>query len=227
MVVQDWLSVVIQSLQNLWYEFVGVLGSLVGALAVFIVGLIVASVLASIVEKVIELIKLDRLLESLDIKEYFERAGLPLNSGRFFGRLTYWFLVIAFVLAASDILKFDNLSQFLRDVLLYIPNVIVAALIMLATLILARFLKGLVKSSVKSAKVKGYKFLGSLTWWAVIVFGFLAALSQLGVATDLINMLVAGFVAMIALAGGIAFGLGGKDYAAYLLSHLKDHHHEE
>jgi hypothetical protein len=65
-------------------------------------------------------------------------------------------------------------------------------------------------------------FLGTLTWWAVVFFGFFAALSQLGVAVALINSLVTGFVAMLALAGGIAFGLGGKDYAAHLLNKLRE-----
>jgi hypothetical protein len=134
--------------------------------------------------------------------------------------------VIVSILAASDILGFATLSEFLREVLLYIPNVVVGVLIMLAAIILANFLKDIVKASVKSAKLTGYKFLGSLTWWAITVFGFLAAISQLGIAQDIVNTLVAGFIAMIALAGGLAFGLGGKNYAEYLISRLRDHHEE-
>lgn len=224
--VQEWVTVTIQSLQNLWMGFVDVLGNIVGALIVFLIGLIVASGLGAFVKKVIDLIKLDFLLRNLGIEKFFERAGMKIDSGKFFGKIVYWFIVIVFLLAASDILGFVTLSSFLRDVLLYIPNVIVAILIMLAAIILGNFLKDLVLSSVKSAKLKGYKFLGSLTWWAIIIFGFLAALSQLGVARDIINTLVAGFIAMIALAGGLAFGLGGKDYAEYLVSRLRGHHDE-
>jgi len=224
--VQDWVTVIVSSLQNLWMGFVDVLGSVIGALVVFLVGLIVASGLGAFVKKIVDVIKLDSLLRNLGIEKFFERAGMRINSGKFFGKLVYWFIVIVFLLASSDILGFETLSTFLRDVLLYIPNVIVAVLIMLAAIVLANFLKDLVKSSVKSAKLKGYKFLGSLTWWAITVFGFLAAISQLGVARDIINTLVAGFIAMIALAGGLAFGLGGKDYASYLISRLREHHEE-
>ncbi|MEX2436743.1 MAG: hypothetical protein WD471_01090 [Candidatus Paceibacterota bacterium] len=226
MVVQDWVSVIVESLQSLWIGFVGVLGSVLGALVVFLVGLIVASGLGAFVEKIVNLIKLDSLLSSLGVRKYFERAGISLNSGKFFGKLTYWFLVIVFLLAASDILGFSTLSAFLKDVLLYIPNVIVAVLIMLAAIIVGDFLKKLVGSSVKSAKLSGHRFLSSLTWWAVILFGFFASLSQLGIANDIVNAIVFGFVAMIALAGGIAFGLGGKEYASFLVSRLKNHHHE-
>ncbi len=214
------------SLQNLWAGAVGVLGSVIGALIVFLIGLIVASGIGKFVEKIFGLIKLDALLKSLGIETYFERAGISLNSGKFFGKIAFWFLLIVFLLAASDILGFATLSFFLKDVLLYIPNVVIAVLIMLAAIILANFLRDLVKSSVKSARLKGNRFLGSLTWWAITVFGFLAAVSQLGVAQEIITTLVGGFIAMIAIAGGIAFGLGGKDYAGYLISRLKEHHEE-
>ena len=84
------------------------------------------------------------------------------------------------------------------------------------------FLKNLIQASVKSARLHHAGFLGSLAWWSVMVFGLLAALTQLGIAVSIINSLVTGFVAMLALAGGIAFGLGGKDLAADLLSKLRN-----
>jgi len=223
MVIQDWLSVVVGSLQNLWVGAIGVLGSIVGALIVLIVGLIVASGLGALVERVVGLLKVDKLLSNLGVHEYFERAGLNMNSGRFVGRLVYWFLVVVFLLAATDILGFYTLSNFLREVLLYIPNVIVAVLIMLAAVVGANFMRNLVRASVKSARLHAAHFLSSLTWWAVVLFGFFAALSQLGIAVSIINSLVTGFVAMLALAGGIAFGLGGKDYAEGLVNRLREH----
>ncbi|MFB6212210.1 MAG: hypothetical protein ABEI53_00100 [Candidatus Magasanikbacteria bacterium] len=227
MVVQDWVSVVVSSLQDLWIGFVDVLGNVLGALVVFLIGLVVASGVGAFVKKIVNLMKIDDLIRGLGVEDFFERAGIRLDSGKFLGQATYWFLVVVFLLAASDILNFSTLSQFLRDVLLYIPNVIVAVLIMLVSIVIGNLLKETVRSSVKGAKLQGYKFLGSLTWWAVVVFGFLAAISQLGIAQSLINTLVAGVVAMIALAGGIAFGLGGQDYAHYLVSKLRKHHEEE
>ena len=66
------------------------------------------------------------------------------------------------------------------------------------------------------------KFLGSLAGWTSIVFGFLTALVQLGIAVSIINTIITGVIAMFALAGGIAFGLGGKDYAAHLLGKFRE-----
>lgn len=220
--VDAWVEVLAQSLRGLWLQVVSFLPSLVGALLVFFIGLIVAAVLGQVVARLISYLKFDALLRQLGVHVYLERANIKLNTGTFLGELVYWFILVAFLLASSDILKFTSLSGFLRDVLNYIPNVVVATLIMLVALVVARFLKGLVRASVAGAKMHHARGLGALAWWGVTVFGFLAALSQLGVAQDIVNALVTGLVATIAIGAGLAFGLGGKDMAHDWLSHVRE-----
>lgn len=222
MIIRSWSDVLISSLQHLWVQVVSFLPNLLGALIVFVVGLVIASGLASLMERLVEFLRVDKLLRQVGLEAIFERAGLKLNAGRFFGAVVYWFLVVAFLLAASDILQFFALSSFLNNVLLYIPNIIIAALIMLVAFVAGNFLRGLVRASVKGTGVRSSKFLGSLVWWAIVVFGLLSALTQLGIATSIINTVITGLIAMVALAGGIAFGLGGKDYAAHLLGRLRE-----
>ncbi len=222
MVVQSWTDVVVGSLQNLWWGVVNYLPNLIGAFVVLVIGLIVAAGLGALVEKILEGIRLDTLLEKIGLKPIFERAGLKLRAAYFFGKLVYWFVVIAFLLAVSDSLQLYALSEFLTSILNYLPSVIAAVLIMLAALVLAHFLRRVVTASVMSAKLHSGPFLGTATWWAIVVFGFLTALTQLNIASTIIQTLVTGFIAMLALAGGLAFGLGGKDYANHLLNKLKD-----
>ncbi|MBT9170624.1 MAG: hypothetical protein DDT18_00968 [Actinobacteria bacterium] len=221
MVIQSWAEVVVNSLQSLWFGVVDFLPSLIGALIVIIIGLVVASGLRALIEKIVGVLKIDSLLKKIGLSPFFERAGLQINTGKFFGLLVYWFLMIVFILAATDILGLFGVSLFLRDILAYIPNIIIAVLIMLAAIVLANFSKSVVKASVMGAKLHASKFLGTLVWWTITVFGFLAALIQLGIAVTILNTLITGLIAMLALAGGIAFGLGGKDYAAYLLEKLR------
>lgn len=223
MVAQNWTEVVVTSLQRLWDGVIIVLPSLVGALIIVIIGLIVAYVLGTlVVEKILEALKLDTLLQKLGLSPYFERGGLHLRASRFFGKLVYWFVTIAFLLAASDVLGLFAFSSFLKDVLFYLPNVVIAILIMLATVVVANFVRRLASASVMSAKLHAAHFLGSMAWWAIVVFGFLTALIQLNVAVSVINTVITGFVAMLALAGGLAFGMGGKDYAASLINKLRE-----
>ena len=222
MYIQNWSNIIAGSLQNLWLDVISYLPTLIGAIIVFIIGLIVASALGTLVGKIISVFKIDEGLKKLGVEKYFDRAGLRVDTAMFFDRIVFWFLIIAFLLAATDILRFYALSAFLRDVLAYIPNIVVAVLIMLAAAILANFLEKLVRGSVLSARLHAAKFLGGLTWYSVIIFGFLATLVQLNVATTIINTVITGFIAMVALAGGIAFGIGGKDYAAHLISRFRD-----
>ena len=98
----------------------------------------------------------------------------------------------------------------------------IAVLIMLAGVVVASFGAKLIRASVLAARLHSAHFLGALTKWAVLVFAFLAALSQLGIAGALVNTLIMGFVAMLAIAGGLAFGLGGKDVAAAWLEKLRE-----
>ncbi len=222
MLIQTWTDVLISSLQNLWIQVLSWLPAFLGAFVVFAVGVIVSAGLGSLVEKVIGALRLDSLLRRLGVEEYTKRANMELNSGHFVGQLVYWFMMLAFLLAASDILGFYALSSFLRDVLVYLPNVAIAVLIMLAALVAANLTKHLVRASVMGARLHAAKFLGSAAWWVVMVFGGLASLVQLGIAVSIINTLITGFIAMISLAGGLAFGLGGKDYAAHLMQKLQN-----
>jgi len=200
---------------------IGFLPNLLGALLVLVVGLIVAAGLERLVERLVFYLRIDALLEKMGVGAYLQRANLQLNVGHFLGKIVYWFMVVAFLLASSDILSFTALSGFLQDVLLYIPNVLIAALILLAAVVAANFLKGLVLASVLGAKLHAAKFLGAATWWVIMIFGLLTAAAQLNIAVAIINTLITGIIAMLALAGGLAFGLGGKEAAARWISKME------
>jgi len=222
--IQNWTDVIVLSLQNVWVSVVSFLPTLIVAIIILLVGLFIASVLGSLVEKIFDALKLDVFLsKTLGLSQYFERAGLNLRGAYFIGQLVNWFLIISFLLAVTDMLGLYAFSNFLKDVLNYIPNVVVAVLIMLATFVVANFLRRVVSASVASARLHASKFLGTLTWWSVVVFGLLTALVQLNVAVSVINTLITGFIAMLALAGGLAFGLGGKSYAEHLVNKLREH----
>ena len=223
MYFESWTYPIASTLENVWYGVISFLPTLIGAFIVFLVGLIVASGLSTLVQKIFEGIKLDQFLRRLGLAPFFERAGMEMNGSLFLARLVFWFIVIVFLLAVSDTLGLFALSGFLREVLFYIPNVIIAAAIMLASFVIGNFLRRLVTASVMSARLNAGRFLGTLTYWSVIVFGFLSALVQLNVAVSIIQTLVTGFIAMLALAGGLAFGLGGRDYAAHLIEKLREH----
>jgi hypothetical protein len=162
----------------------------------------------------------DALLQKLEVEKALERGGVRLNSGAFIGALVKWFLVIVFLLAAVNILGLSQVSDFLSQVLLYLPNVVVAALILIIAVKVAEVVDRSVRASAEATGLRG-AFVGVVARWAIWIFALVAALLQLGVATILLQTFVTGLVATLALAFGLAFGLGGKDAAASAIERVR------
>ncbi len=221
MVLQTWAEVITSSLQLLWAAFIGFLPNLLGAIVVFFVGWLIAALLGRLATQVIRVLRVDQILERMGFKKSLERANLRLDSGKFVGELVRWFFIVVFLMAATDILRLPQVTGFLKEILLYIPQLIVAVLILLVAILVADFLQRLVKASVEAANLKSADFLAAVAKWAVLIFALLAALLQLGIVPALIQTIFTGLVAALAISVGLAFGLGGKDMAAQTLSKLR------
>ena len=153
---------------------------------------------------------------------YSELLGVDLPSGRN-DEIVKWFFIVVFLMAATDILGLTQVTEFLRTVAAYLPKVIVAALVLLIGVLVARFLEGLVRGTVKAARLVSANILGSLTKWAVLVFSLLVALNQLRIADEIIRIIVIGIVAAGAIALGLAFGIGGKSHAEEFIGKMRRH----
>ncbi|MEK7606525.1 MAG: hypothetical protein AAB458_02985 [Patescibacteria group bacterium] len=221
-------NVIANSLANLWAGVIGFLPELIIAILIFIIGWVIASLLARAVDQVIKAVKLDSALRGAGLEQTLARAGFSLNSGRFLGALVKWFVIIVFLVAALEVLRLDQVTMFLRQVVLgYLPQVIVAVLIMIVAVVLAEAMRKLVVASAKAAHIHSAGFLGALTKWAIWIFALLAALLQLGIAVAFLQTLFTGVIVALSLAFGLSFGLGGQGAAARYLdkvsSEMKEH----
>jgi len=176
-----------------------------------------------VVAQVIRAVKVDRALQNLGIEEPLSRAGFRLDAGAFVGGIVRWFIIIVFLVASIDVLGLKQVNIFLSDVvLIYLPNVIVAALILVVAALIADAMQKVVVGAAKAAHLPSSGFLGGVAKWAIWVFAILAALYQLGIAGPLVQTLFVGLVAMLSLAGGLSFGLGGKEAAARYIEKLRE-----
>lgn len=222
MLVDTWSSVLSASFQNLWWGVISFIPNVLVAIIVFILGWLIGSVLSRWVSQIIRSLKVDQALEGIGTGSLVSRAGFRLDTGRFLGELVKWFVVVAFLLASAEILGLQQVTEFLRGIVLgYLPNVVIAALILILAAIIGEAMQKFVTGSAKAAGMPSAALAGGIARWAVWLFGFIAALLQLQVAVVLLQTLFTGLVAMLALAGGLAFGLGGRDAAARYLDKLR------
>lgn len=213
---QNWNDAIMASLQNLWVKIVAYVPELLAALVVLLIGLILSSVLSKLAKKLVELTKVDTLVQKIDSTKKLEEAGMKLSFASIIAWVVKWFFIIITLIAVVDILKLEQVNMFLQDIAMYVPNVIVAVIILAIGLVLGQFIFDVVEKSTKASNVTKHTsdILAAVAKWSITIFALLAALVQLGVATNLIEILFTGLIAMLALAFGLAFGLGGKEHAS-------------
>src|SRR3989344_3771549 len=210
-----------QSLSDLSARLISFLPNFIVAVIILVIGWIVAVFLAKLINQVLHSVKIDELGDKLGLDQISARTGMKMSVSGAIAWLVKWFLLIAVFLAAADILNLTQVSAFLNEVLMYIPSVVAGAAILLVGTMVASFLASLVRHSVKAAGLESADLLASVTQWAVMIFTVLATLDQLKVASAFVQTLFTGIIAMLAIAGGLAFGLGGKDHASRVLNKVE------
>jgi small-conductance mechanosensitive channel len=170
-----------------------------------------------------QIIKFDDALKRAGFENIVKRAGLNLNSGLFIGSLIKYFIVVVFLIASFDILGLNQVTAFLQQIVLgYLPQLIIAILILLVGAVVGDAMHRVVVASSKTAGITSANFLGSVTRWGIWVFAILVALSQMGIAGAFIQTLFTGFVVAVSLALGLAFGLGGQEPAKRTIERIQE-----
>ncbi len=218
-----WGDVFNASLQNLWMGFAQFAPKLVVAVVFFVVGWVLGAVVAKALEQVFRSLKIDSLLRSIGVENFFRKAGMNLNSGHFIGEVVKWFVVVVFLIPSLDLVGLNSIRDFLQDdVLGFLPKVIVAALVLIIATIVAEALSKTVSASARTMSLTSANMLGAVAKYSVWVFAFIIALGQLGVADYYMSVLFTGIIAMVSIGGALAFGLGGRDAAAKFITKVSE-----
>ena len=197
------------------------LPSIILAIIIFACGFEFLHRVGRAVEHLVSVLRVDRALHRAGFDALSEKAGIHISVSRFFGGVVKWGVIVAFTLASADILGLSQITQLLRDILVYIPQVIIAAVILVIAMLLGDFVSRMVSHSVKATGVQG-DFAAQMAKWAIIIVGgVFPALTQLRIAQGLVEVLFTGVVFAISLALGLSFGLGGRDAAAKAIEKMK------
>lgn len=216
-----WGQAVLDPLQDIWMRFLIFLPSLIGAILILLIGWIVAAGLDRIVTQILKQLKIDSALNKVGTRTFLEKAGVDLTFSEVCGNLVRWTVLLIAFLATADVLGLYKVTEFLNNILVYLPNVFVAIGILLLGILAAHFFAGVIRGTMGAARVHTGKLLGSITKWVIYFFTFAVALQQLGIAAVLIDRFLTAVFFMLALAGGLAFGLGGQKQASDVLDDFR------
>jgi hypothetical protein len=213
--ISNWGDAVFLSLSNALNSFLAAIPQVIGALIIIVIGWLIAGALARLTTEVVRRAGADRLFAEHGGEVYGTRSQ-KVKPSVVAGELVKWLIRIVFLVAAANVLGMTQVSELLNDVLLWIPNLIVAAVILLLAPVLARFVRGAIEVGAGQLGFTNAPLLGRIAEIAIVAFAVIIAINQIGIAANLVNILFVGLVAAFSLAFGLAFGLGGRDVAAQL-----------
>lgn len=220
--MNPFIEILQQSFAVLFSNVIGFIPNLIVALALILLGFIVGASFEKVIVHFARVLKIDPLLESAGVQSFLSRGGVHLNTGLFLGGLVKWFIIVAFLMAGLQTVGLTQVNVFLTTVILnYIPQVIIATLMLLVAAVGAKATKTAITSSTKTLGVSTAHFLGTIASFAIWLGTIIFVLSQLGIAADFMKILFISIVSMFSLAFGLAFGLGGKEEAALILSKIR------
>ena len=214
--VQDWGDAVMVSATEALQNLLGFLPALIGAILILIIGWIIAGVIAGLIEKGLQAVGFEKAAQSTGIAGFIENAGTGWTASKVVAEIVKWFIRLIAIQAAASILGLDQISQIINAILLWLPNLVVAIVIIVIGALIANFVAGIVRGSATEMGFSTPGLLANVARYAIIGFAAVAAFNQLGIAPTVVNTLFIGLVATLVLAFGLAFGLGGQQTAAQI-----------
>lgn len=202
----------VASFNQIVTDLVTALPDLIGALLILLVGYVLARVASGIVGRLLQRAGADKAFATHGGDVYGSAAG-AFTPSRIGALVVFWVIMLIFLVAAANFLGWPQVSQLLNDFIGWVPNLIVAVIIVVAAPVIGRLVRGAIEAGSTQMGMTSGRTLGRIAEIAVVAFAIVVAINQVGIASDLVNILFIGVVAALAIGFGLAFGLGGRDVA--------------
>lgn len=193
-------------------DIVTAIPAIIGALVILIVGYVVAKIVSGVVRRLLDRAGADRAFAEHGGAVYGSRAS-AMRPSSLAGTIVFWVIMLVFIVAAANFLGWPQVSVLLNNFVGWLPNLIVAIIILVAGPVVGRLVRDAVETGSSQMGMTSGRTLGRLAEIAVIAFAVVVAINQVGIASNLVNILFIGVVAALALGFGLAFGLGGREVA--------------
>lgn len=216
--VRDWGDAFAVSLKSSLMVFVGALPRVLAFLLILVIGWFLASLLAKGVALLLRNVKFNELADRAGFTGFVNKMGMNTDAAGFVASTAKWFVRLIALVVAFDALGLPGVSGFLQEVLRWMPNLVVAIVVLVIGGLAAKALSNLVRGATAQAGLGNPNLLASIASIAVWSFAIIVAVNQLGIGTEVVNTLFMATVGAFALAVGLAFGLGGRETAGRMLN---------
>jgi len=212
--ITDWGQAFLTAISDAFSKLFGFLPDLIGALLILWIGWIVAGFIAKLVTGLLRKIRFNEATEKAGLSRFLQQSGVKQDASGIMGEIIKWFFRLIALVAAFSVLQLPALTAALTGILNFIPNLIIALVIILVGSLIAGFVGDFVKGAANTAGFGNANLVSNIARYAILYVAVIAALGQIGVAATVINTVFIGTVAALAIAFGLAFGMGGRDTAA-------------
>lgn len=218
--ITDWAAAIITSIGAALAIFFAAIPRIIGFILILVIGWWIASGIAAIVDRLLRAANFERLAERSGISDFVAKTGIRGDATRFVADVVKWFIRLIVLIVAFDALGLPAVSVVLLNLLLWLPNLIVALIVLVIGGIAAKALSSIVRGSAAKSGLGNPDLLANVASIVVWAFAIIVAVNQLGIAATIVNTLFMAFVGALALAFGLAFGLGGRDTAGEIVRNL-------
>ncbi len=212
--MEEQVGVIVDSVRSFLVQLGGFLPKLIGAIVILVAGWFIAKFLAFLLVRGLKLVNFNIVTEKSGIDGFLRKGGIRKSTIDILGILLYWLIVLGTLLIASNALGLTVVSDLFSRITLFIPNVIVAVLILTIGLYFARFVSDALVTYAKNVGLQDAQLIGRLARYAIIVFVVIVALGQMNIAERYLQPAFLILFSGIVLAAALAFGLGGQKWAA-------------
>lgn len=213
----NWTDALMGSLAGAMAIFFAAIPKVLGFLVIIVIGWLVASLLEKAIRGVLHAVKFNQLADKAGFSGFVQKMGVNGDASGFLAMLVKWFVRLIVLVVAFDALGLPAVSDVLRQLLLWLPNLVVAMVVLVIGGLLANAASSLVRGATAGAGFDNPERLAKVAAVAVWIFAIVIAVNQIGIAETLVNTILMGAVGAMALAAGLAFGLGGRDTAAEIV----------
>lgn len=218
--MQQQFDIFLTSLTSVSTELAIFLPKLAAALMLLFIGWIIAKLVRTAVVHLLKLAHFDALSEKSGIEAFLKQGNITVSLSKILSEVMYWLILMVVVVTVANSLGLHMVADLFNKVVLYIPNIIVAILVLVFGTLLSRFINRVIFAYLNNIGVEGALTISTISEYAVQIFVVFVALEQLQIGTQLLTAAFQIGFGAIAFAFALAFGLGGKDWAAGVIQKM-------